>query len=209
MEIRSERLAYWFFRLNGFLTITNFVVHRDDGYGQHTDVDVLAVRFPHRVENQVQPMQDEPRLQDEARIQIVLAEAKAGVCAFNRTWLDPEFGNLGRILAAVGPFPSERLKQVSESLYSTGEWGDDKYWVRLVALGVRRNRQIANGRLAGVPQFQWREDVLPFIHHRFWTYRYEKRHHNQWDDDAKNLFSSVIRHGEDVAMFVRDVNVID
>jgi hypothetical protein len=37
MDIFSERLAYWFLRLNGFLTTTNFIVHREEGMGQHTD----------------------------------------------------------------------------------------------------------------------------------------------------------------------------
>jgi len=53
MRILSERLALWFLRLNGFMTIPNFIVHpegpREDGaYPQRTDVDVLDVRFPFR-----------------------------------------------------------------------------------------------------------------------------------------------------------------
>ena len=45
MDISSERLAYWFLRLNGFLTQYNFVVHPEgaDEYGhynQQTEVDV-------------------------------------------------------------------------------------------------------------------------------------------------------------------------
>ncbi len=52
-EIRPldpEKIAYWFFRLNGFLTIENFVVHPElisDGTSQRTDADILAVRFPY------------------------------------------------------------------------------------------------------------------------------------------------------------------
>jgi hypothetical protein len=49
-EISSEKLAYWYLRLNGFLTITNFIVHPDFGRSQRTDVDILGCRFPYRQE---------------------------------------------------------------------------------------------------------------------------------------------------------------
>jgi len=48
--ITSEQLAYWYLRLNGFLSISNFVVHPDTGGQQRTDVDILGVRFPYRAE---------------------------------------------------------------------------------------------------------------------------------------------------------------
>ena len=38
--ILTENLAYWYFRLNGFLTIPNFVVHPDFGIEQRTEVDM-------------------------------------------------------------------------------------------------------------------------------------------------------------------------
>ncbi len=44
--IKYEQLGYWYLRLNGFLTIPNFVVHPDVGHNQETDVDILGVRFP-------------------------------------------------------------------------------------------------------------------------------------------------------------------
>jgi len=31
--VDSEKLAYWYLRLNGFLSIPNFIVHRDTGRG--------------------------------------------------------------------------------------------------------------------------------------------------------------------------------
>ena len=33
-------------RLNGCLTIRDFIVHREGGGGQRTDADLIAVRFP-------------------------------------------------------------------------------------------------------------------------------------------------------------------
>ena len=38
--INSEDLAYWYFRLNGFLTIQNFVVHPN-----RTEIDIIAARM--------------------------------------------------------------------------------------------------------------------------------------------------------------------
>jgi len=209
MEILSERLAYWFLRLNGFLTTTNFIVHREEGAGQHTDVDVLAVRFPHRSENQIRPMQDHPALVDGTRIQVALCEAKLAECGFNRTWRDPDRGNMRRILAAVGPFAGDTLQQVCDALYATGEWSDGTYWVRLLAFGERSNRTLRAGALAYVPQFRWREDVLPFIHERFWSYQDEKRMHVQWDEDAKQLFRTMIQTGGDVDAFVGRVRIVE
>jgi len=45
----GEEIAYWYFRLNGFFPLVNFVVHRTEEIGirYSTDIDLLAVRFPH------------------------------------------------------------------------------------------------------------------------------------------------------------------
>lgn len=50
----AEQLAYWYLRLNGFIPLTNFVLHDDndsqpDNSDRHrtSDADLLAVRFPH------------------------------------------------------------------------------------------------------------------------------------------------------------------
>jgi len=42
----GEEISYWYFRLNGFFPIVNFVVHRTEEIKYSTDVDLLAVRFP-------------------------------------------------------------------------------------------------------------------------------------------------------------------
>jgi hypothetical protein len=49
-RLKPEKVAYWYFRLNGFFQIENFVVHPERRGGQRTDADLLAVRFPHRAE---------------------------------------------------------------------------------------------------------------------------------------------------------------
>ena len=57
--VTPEALAYWYFRLNGFLTTANFVIHDEGGAGQRTDADILGVRFPFRAELLEDPMVDD------------------------------------------------------------------------------------------------------------------------------------------------------
>lgn len=206
MNIASERLAHWFFRLNGFLTTSNFVVHADQGVGQRTDVDVLGVRFPHRAENQIRPMPDYVTFADALRVQVVFVETKKTVCRLNAAWTDPARGNLQRVLSAFGFFPPGQWEEVAASLYATGEWADADSQVRLVALGEKHNSDVRK-RLPQVPQLLWRQDVLPFIHERFWSYRAEKRMHPQWDSDAHRLFDAVLDHGGDIDAFLAAVEI--
>ena len=49
-ELSPEKVAYWYFRLNGFLQIENFIIHPERYGSGRTDADLLAVRFPFRAE---------------------------------------------------------------------------------------------------------------------------------------------------------------
>jgi len=79
----AEELAYWYFRLNGFLNIPNFVIHPDTGSEQRTDVDLLGVRFPYRSELLLNSMRDDEmfrRVREKAyvvflRIDTLMAES--------------------------------------------------------------------------------------------------------------------------------------
>ena len=63
-RLSSEKIVYWFFRLNGCLTIENFIIHPDfvdqQDVVQRTDADILAVRFPYRKE----PYHDDYPMED-------------------------------------------------------------------------------------------------------------------------------------------------
>jgi len=66
-----ENLAYWYFRLNGCLTIENFVVHPDWRRGQQTEIDLIAMRFPHRSDLLNKSMIDDQKIfSDPSRIHI-------------------------------------------------------------------------------------------------------------------------------------------
>jgi hypothetical protein len=88
--LNPEKVAYWYFRLNGFFQIQNFVVHPERSGGQRTDADLPAARFPFRAERLFDDASDvmaddEQRLAlSRERIDVVIAEVKTNQpCALN------------------------------------------------------------------------------------------------------------------------------
>jgi hypothetical protein len=43
----SEDKAYWYFRLNGFFLIDNFVIHRSNNVKYSADADLIGIRMPY------------------------------------------------------------------------------------------------------------------------------------------------------------------
>lgn len=212
MDISSERLAYWFLRLNGFLTQYNFVVHPEDAdqygrYNQQTEVDVIGVRFPHRQENRVKPMQDHDLFQGYGRLQLVLAETKSTRCTLNPSWREPAKENMQKVLCAVGVLPPDQVDAAAAGLYQDGSWTDGaNVSVRWVLFGMQPNKTLRDA-LPQVPQLTWDRDVLPFIFQRFFDYRLEKQAHGQWDADAKGLFSAIAEAGYSREKFIELVRI--
>ena len=157
--IDCEKLAYWYFRLNGFLTIENFVVHPNSGSQQRTEIDIIAARFPYRTElpENENPMLDDKRLVLKPdKIRIVLAEVKKGMCKLNSAWHDK--GNMQQILSALGAFDRETSMLVSDGLYEHGYYEDDNFLLSLCCLGRENNVALCK-KLPKVPQLSW-YDVL-------------------------------------------------
>jgi hypothetical protein len=196
VPLRSENVEYWYFRLNGCLTIPNFVVHPDQGRDQRTDVDIVAVRFPHRAELLTNPMRDDGMFTPEhKRIRIVFAEVKTGQCNLNGPWTNRPDQNMQLVLKAIGPFPEDMTNVASNSLYTSGAFLDSVYNVSLFCIGSRPNEEIRN-RFPEVPQLTW-EALLGFIFDRFRRYRRQKVAHPQWDETGRALW--------ELAMEARDV----
>ncbi len=194
--IDSEKLAYWYFRLNGFLTIENFVVHPDWGTQPCTDIDLLAARFPYRAELLEFPMVDDNRLNlDPHRIRIILAEVKAFRIKLNKAWTNPAEKNIQRMLRAVGAIDCKSVDDVSEKIYNQGWYGDQKFLISLCCLGQKENQSYRK-LFPKVPQLTW-EEVLSFIYQRFKNYQ-QKCRHDQWDDFGCMLW--------DCAMASKDFN---
>src|SRR5438270_6099921 len=112
--IRAEDLGYWYLRLNGFLTIPNFVLHSDTGTNQRTDVDVIGVRFPFR--DELNGMSDDIFFEEHAsQTLFVLVEVKAGRCAFNESWLRPNDDVIDRVIQSAGPFPRHQVPSLADA----------------------------------------------------------------------------------------------
>jgi len=206
MDIHPEQLAYWHLRLNGFLTIPNFIVHPDQGSNQETEIDILGVRFPYRAENLNRPMKDDPqftRYRDKSFIAI--AEVKSGRCALNGPWTNPARKNMLRVLRAIGAFPKIEAALVAEELYKNGCYASQLYYVSLLCFGRESSIEVAEC-YPHVPQILWTE-VLGFIYRRFQEYRYQKASHQQWDQQGHDLWD-VFEKSRDEDHFRENVNVI-
>ena len=192
IKIKSEKIAYWYFRLNGFLTIPNFVVHPDWGRGQRTDVDILGVRFPYRAELLENPMLDDEvftKIKDKPYI--IIAEVKSQTCNLNGPWTRREEKNMDRVLRAIGSFTNEVLEEVALKLYDEGIYKNELYYLSLFCVGNQINRDLQR-KYPNVPQITW-DNILSFIYNRFEKYKDPKSAHTQWDSTGQQLWNNFLR----------------
>ena len=179
----AERLVYWYFRLNGFLTTENFIVHPDRGREQQTDADLLAVRMVHRAENLVFQMEDDPRVAAcSSFCNVIIAEVKTGRCALNGPWTDPGRMNMERVLRAIGCVEGQHLSQAATCLYENGSWQNESVSVRLFAIGQTKSELV----IPGEQQLTWGE-IIKFFVQRFRDYKPQKSSVGQWTADGKKL----------------------
>lgn len=191
-ELNPEKVAYWYLRLNGFLQIEDFYVHPSGKGGARTDADLLAVRFPHRKERLYDSpsgfMDDDDEHLAISRdyIDVVIAEVKAGRCALNGPWTNPDKKNVERVLAAIGCLPDERIDRAADTIYRTGFYVDDvPLRIRLIAIGRELDTEIQDA-FPQVQQIIW-SDLLGFVFERHQEYRHQKRQTDHWDTTGKLL----------------------
>lgn len=197
--MNPEHLGYWYFRLNGFLTTANFVIHPRRGTQQGTDVDVMGVRFPFRQELVINALRDD-HVFDSDVPQVIFAEIKTGRCALNGPWTTPARENMQNALAAVGAVPGSEIDSVAEALYESGEARTHGLWFRLICVGSERDEALAS-TLPAVPQILWRE-VEAFIFNRFKENIRRKIAHPQWDAAGQRLWEAAM-NARDIDAFRR------
>lgn len=201
--VHTEKLAYWFFRLNGCLTTENFIVHPDKGRDQRTDADLLGVRFPHRAEMLYQPMEDHAAFQGLGeRPMLFVAEVKSRTCRLNGPWTRPEDRNMQRVLRAIGALPEAEVEVAADALYRTDRYDGERYEVRLFALADQVGG-FAEEHPNAIP-ITW-EEALRFMFRRFQEYRLEKQAHDQWEGTGKELFRAYRASRQTEEAFVNDV----
>jgi hypothetical protein len=187
-----EKVAYWYFRLNGFFQIENFVVHPTSQGSQRTDADLLAVRFPFRTER----LFDDPNdvMVDDTKglalssdlIDIVIAEVKTNQpCTLNGPWTRSDRQNVHRVLAAIGCLPTHRIESAAADIYGMGFHHSDVCRIRLAAVGRIRSGEI-EAAYPKVTQLLWSE-MLAFIWDRLHRYRRQKTQVDQWDPVGREI----------------------
>ena len=194
MPISSDRLAYWYLRLNGFLTIENFIVHPERGTDQRTDADIIGVRFPYRAElGPDNPMEDDRLIPLQTkRPLLIIAEVKLGICSLNGPWTRRTDENMQRVLRSIGACPEDETEQAAAALYEDAAYSARCVDIRLACFGRARNADLAK-RYADLLQVTW-ADALRFVHGRFRRHRHQKKSHGQWKKDGKYLWDTAMRY---------------
>jgi hypothetical protein len=167
-----EELAHLYFRLNGFFTVPNYILHARGG--QRGEVDVLAVRFAHKLE-QVggNALPDDPALHLHTdKPEMILAEVGRGKEDFNKPWKCEE--TMGYILNFAGLFEDERsLAKATTTLARSATYEDQYVRIRpILCTDVETVTDDATHRRL--------QGMLDFIVDRFRTFRHPKADHEQW-----------------------------
>ena len=206
-KVEAEKLAYWYFRLNGFLTIKNFVVHPESGSDPCTEVDILGVRFPYRAELLTNPMpDDEVFTKIKNKPYIIIAEVTKVKCKLNGPWTDPTEKNMDRVLRAIGAFDNATMSEVAKKLYQDGFYENKLYYLSLFCVGKQKNSYWLK-KLPNVPQKLW-DDILKFIYNRFKEYEEQKVAHEQWDCTGHKLWK-VFEKCSKQSEFVNKIEIVD
>jgi hypothetical protein len=186
--LNPEQVAYWFFRLQGCLTITNFILHNFNDPGSPlSDGDVIAIRFPHRVEDK---MQDDEDLFSNHKIDVSIVEVKFSVSStnLNPPWLKDQTV-IQEVIQRIGFVPEIDVSQIATELHEKWLWEDEKMRIRVLAV----TKKVVDPPTVEMPlrsdqQLEWDAKVLPFVHHRLTTWKKAKSYHPQWDDTGQHLY---------------------
>jgi hypothetical protein len=136
---------------------------------------------------------------------VAIAEVKSGRCSLNGPWTNPERQNMLRVLRAVGAFPPSEAELVAASLYDSGYYSNQLYYVSLLCVGREHSPEVAE-RYPHVPQLLW-PDLLAFIYNRFAEYREQKMSHPQWDASGHSLWEA-FRRSRDIEQFNATIQVL-
>jgi hypothetical protein len=176
--MKSNDLAIWYLRLNGFLTVCNFVLHPERRGSQLTEADIVGVRFPHRAEFDNDTDADDQRFAMRiGKSYFIIAESTNGMCKLNDPWTGVDAFHY--VLRAFGPVSKELAPKVAARMAETGVYSDERIDCGLLCFGITENPCLRQ-RYPNVDQVQWRE-VIRFFHRRFSAYDLRKRDHEQWD----------------------------
>jgi hypothetical protein len=111
-----EALVGLYLRLNGYLSITNYLQHRTAAFGLEAESDVLALRMPHQEEElpdgRLQPNDEILMLpKSPSLIDCIIAEVKEPAIKFNKTMRGPDGAiRIAQAIRMFGMLPHEAFK---------------------------------------------------------------------------------------------------
>ncbi|MGD9693328.1 MAG: hypothetical protein AB7G17_08655 [Phycisphaerales bacterium] len=179
----ATSVADWYFRLNGFLTWRNYILHKSQSGGGNplTDADIVGARYRYRSElatSSKGPLHDDEVL---AGVEIAFCEVKSGQININGPWSNPSSGCIQEALRAVGCVDPKEVDSVASVLYSKREAIDGR--CKIFAMGMRKPRDASQA----VPNMLLFCHVLRWIHNRFAKHGEFKKNVNSWDIVGRRL----------------------
>lgn len=196
LEITRDKIAYWFFRLNGFFTFENFVVHPDENGSQRTDADIIALRFLYRQELRTSdhPMEDYLLFQKQEKYaSVFFVEVKKDECDLNGPWTKRDKRNLQRVLNAIGLVPENNVEAASERLYENYRLNQNNISIRFAMIGKTPS---SRRDWRDIPQLTW-DKILLWMHSRYVDYEHQKANHKQWDSIGDKLYKTATQQYKD------------
>ncbi|MEO2015171.1 MAG: hypothetical protein ABGZ53_12445 [Fuerstiella sp.] len=205
---RAQEVATWYFRLNGFLHIPEYVLHSDQQGRAVTDADLLGVRFPYsHVSIRDITMVDDRWVSEvtyPGQTLIVIAEVKTGKCHVNGPWTDPKREGMEKVVRRIGFVKEEMIPEITKKLYDTLHWYNDDFRVQYVAVGERTNHELTR-RYRALKQLTW-ADIAHFLFERFHSFGTVKGIHDQWPRFGREFARAVERcgvtHAQQAAEFI-------
>lgn len=176
---RTECIANWYLRFNGYFTTADFTVHPDGKIGG-TDADILAVRFPHSAERQKSFIfvRDRSLILD-AMPDFIICEVKTGSCSLNSTWTSPEKKHVQYAIRWMGFTDSEdRIEEAARCLYTSGAYCTNELSVRFLCIGDRTSPEIDQRWPKAIQKDHL--SIVRFLQERFKTGCHQI-HRDNWD----------------------------
>ena len=197
-SLRVEDLAHWYLRLNGFMTVNDFVLHPDHKpWSQRTDADLFGVRFPFRKELE---FEDDAPFLIHQKPYFVIGEITRGECKLNGPWTDPAKENMQYVLRTIGAFDKKMMEDIAEALYERYYFDDTNCRVELIAFGKRISQNFSDPKKPLV-QVQF-DGLCRFIYSRFSRFVNMKKDHQHWDYAGRRLWDLAEKHWDSEDAFV-------
>ena len=151
---RSEEVAQWYFRLNGFFCLPSYIVHKDwIADKPRTEADLIAVRMSGTKE-----YINNERLEDDNIIQtackgsgtgifkhlFALVEVKSGECKINGPWSNKNEENIHRAVARMGFANDNQIEDIAQCIYNELRWEGKDFIVQYFCIGKWRNKELAS-----------------------------------------------------------------